>query len=195
MNYRDAGAPPNVPCARCGASIDPSAINYGDDGRALCVDCDRQTQVLRTERDVERDRRESARGDFMLRHARLLIAGCFIGLGLVVWGMVTVLEPVTRRIEGKSPLPALASATALPWPGGIRVDVRAPPGTAVEVSGHRAQVGPERSVQVEIPRPEAEAIRAAELPVRLTPAPRDEAEFRAEVVTVTVPRLAANPAP
>ncbi len=193
MNYREPGSAPDVPCARCGVSVAPSALCYGVDGRALCADCDRQTQAERAEREVEQDRRESALGDLMLRHMRLLIAGGLLALGLVVWLMVTVLEPVTRRIEGKSPLPALASATALPWPGGIRVDVRAPPGTSVEVGGHRAQVGPERSVSVEIPRAEADAIRAPELSVRLTPGSRDEAEFRAETVTVTVPRLSAAP--
>lgn len=195
MTYREIGGEADIPCARCGTAIVPSTASFADDGRRLCTTCDRQLGVVRSELEVARQVQEAARSEFMARHFRLIVAGGLFLLGGIVWTMVTVLEPVTRRIKGRDPVPTVASITALPYPEGLRVDVRALPHSAVEVLGHRAEVSDERVAQVVILRAEAEGIHEPEIPVNCAPSPHDSEAYRPERLMVTVPRLSARPVP
>ena len=193
MQYRELDGEREVQCARCGTMVSPKDALYSEAGLQVCPGCHGEAQVKRVEQQVADEAATSRRMDVILHHPRLMLVG---GLGLIFGLLALVdfaLEPVARMIHGREPLPVTASAQALPWPDGLRIEVRAPRGSTAEVLGHRAQTDYDRVATVTVPRDEAERIRTPDLAVTCTPPPGDR-EYRAETVRVTLPRLRERPA-
>lgn len=193
MTYREPDGEQEVQCARCGTMVAAREALYSEAGRLVCPGCHGGAQVKHVEQQVADEAATSRRMDVVLYNPRLMLFG---GLALIFGFLALVdfaLEPVSRMIRGRSPLPVTASAQALPWPDGVRVEVHAPRGSTAEVLGHRAQTDYDRVATVTIPRNEAEQVHTPDLRVTCTPPP-DDREYRAETVHVTMPRLSERPA-